>query len=114
MWYQDTTHGTAVKGAYALGQFARALARSLLQIAGLPGVMGTEIRTQIVHMTWFERLKMWLHAYETKVLDSCHEAIGRGPTRLASQEAAEKRWIAAKKNAVSNPLQDRLNSLGQD
>ena len=40
--------------------------------------MGTEIRTQLVHGTWFEKLKLWRHAYETKVFNSRHEAIGRG------------------------------------
>jgi len=56
--------------------------------------MGTEIRTQLVHRTWFEKLKLWRHAYETKVFNSRHEAIGRGPTRQGSQEAAERRWVA--------------------
>jgi hypothetical protein len=56
--------------------------------------MNTEIRTQLVHRTWLEKLRMWRHAYETKVFKSRHEAIGRGPTPETSLEAAEKRWIA--------------------
>jgi hypothetical protein len=55
----------------------------------------TETKTHLVHRTWLERLKLWRHAYETKVFNNRHEAIGRGPTPEASQKAAEKRWLAA-------------------
>jgi hypothetical protein len=49
-------------------------------------------------------LKLWRHAYETKVFRNRQEAIGRGPTPEAFQKAAEKRWLveqSAEKNAVS-------------
>ena len=55
-------------------------------------VMNTEFRTERVHRTWFERLRMWRHAYETKVVDGHHEAVGRGPTPAAARDAALKRW----------------------
>jgi hypothetical protein len=51
-----------------------------------------ETKTQRVHRTWFERLKMWRHAYETKVFDEHCEALGRGPTPGAARDAALKRW----------------------
>jgi hypothetical protein len=35
---------------------------------------------------------MWLHAYETKLLDGNREAVGRGPTPEAARDAALKRW----------------------
>jgi hypothetical protein len=66
--------------------------------------VSTETKTRLVHRTWWERLKLWRHAYETKVFKNRHEAIGRGPTPEASQKAAEKRWLveqSAGKNAVS-------------
>ena len=63
--------------------------------------MSTETKTYRVPRTLLERLKLWRHAYETKVFNSRYEAIGRGPTPEASQKAAEKRWIeqAAEKRA---------------
>ena len=66
--------------------------------------MSTETKARLVHRTWWERLKLWRHAYETKVFKNRHEAIGRGATPEASQKAAEKRWLveqSAEKNAVS-------------
>ena len=54
--------------------------------------MITETKTQRVHRTWFERLKMWRYAYETKVFDEQREAVGRGPTPRAARDAALKRW----------------------
>ena len=56
--------------------------------------VSTETSTRLVHRTWWERLKLWRHAYETKVFKNRHEAIGRGPTPEASQKVAEKRWLA--------------------
>jgi hypothetical protein len=55
--------------------------------------MAREIRTVRTPRTWFEKLKMWQRAYETKIRDARHEAIGRGATPEASQEAAERRWV---------------------
>lgn len=43
-------------------------------------------------------------AYKTKISNDRREATGRGPTPEASQEAAEKRWVAeqaAEKDASS-------------
>src|SRR5262245_15753898 len=51
-----------------------------------------EIKTERIHRTWFERLKMWRHAYEAKVFDGRREAVGRGPTPAAARDAALKRW----------------------
>jgi hypothetical protein len=56
--------------------------------------MSNEIKTERSHRTWWERVKMWRRAYKTKVSDGCHEAIARGPTPEASEEAAKKRWVA--------------------
>ena len=66
--------------------------------------MSVETKTRRVRRTWLERLKLWRHAYETKVFNNRHEANGRGPTPEASQKAAEKRWIeqAAKKERVES------------
>jgi hypothetical protein len=55
-------------------------------------VMSVETNTQRVHRTWFERLKLWRHAYETKVFDHRHETVGRGPSPAAARDAALKRW----------------------
>jgi hypothetical protein len=52
-----------------------------------------------------ERLKLWRHAYETKVFKNRHEAIGRGPTPEASQKAAKSDGSQSslpKKNAVAS------------
>ena len=43
-------------------------------------IVSTETKAERVHRTWFERLKLWRHAYETKVFDHRHEAVGRGPS----------------------------------
>src|SRR6516165_4373777 len=42
--------------------------------------MGAQIETSRVHRTWFDNLKLWPRAYETKIFDSTAEAIGRSPT----------------------------------
>ena len=55
-------------------------------------VMSIEAKTQRVPRTWFERLKLWRHAYEMKVFNHLHEAIGRGPSPAAARDAALKRW----------------------
>ena len=51
-----------------------------------------EIRTRRMRRTWLERLRLWQRAYETKVLDNVREAVGRGQTPEAAQDAALKRW----------------------
>ena len=56
------------------------------------GLRIAETQTERVHRTLFERLKMWRHAYETKVFDEHCEAFGRGPTPGAARDAALKRW----------------------
>ena len=53
----------------------------------------TQSVTSRVHRTWFDRLKLWRHAYQTKISDSRGEVIGRGPTPEASRDAAEWRWV---------------------
>ena len=54
----------------------------------------TEVRTSRTRRTWMEKLMFWRRAYETKIWDRHREAVGRGPTPQASQEAAERQWLA--------------------
>jgi hypothetical protein len=37
---------------------------------------------------------LWQRAHQTKISDGHHEAVGRGPTPEAAQEAAERQWVA--------------------
>ncbi len=55
--------------------------------------MSNEIKTttERSRRTWLEKLQMWPRAYKTKISDGRREAIGRGPTPEASQEATERR-----------------------
>jgi len=53
-----------------------------------------EIQTVRVRRTWLDKVQFWQRAYQTKIFDAHHEVYGRGPTREASVEAAERRWIA--------------------
>ncbi len=55
-------------------------------------VMNTEINTLLVRRTWFEKLRMWRHAYETKIFDERQEVVVRGPTPDAARKAALKQW----------------------
>src|SRR5262245_648980 len=52
----------------------------------------TQIVTLRVHRTWSDRLKLWRHAYQTKISDSRGEVIGRGYSAEASREADKKQW----------------------
>ena len=56
--------------------------------------MDPEINSVRNHRTWLERLRLWPRAYETKITDAHHEAIGRGPTTEASYAIARRRWHA--------------------
>jgi hypothetical protein len=56
-------------------------------------LMTTEVRTSRVSRTWLEKL-VWKRAYETKIFDERREVCGRGQTPEASQEAAERQWVA--------------------
>lgn len=62
--------------------------------------MAKKIETARTHRTWFEKLKMWHRAYETKMSDEHHEVIGRGATPEASREVAERRWAQTKPAAL--------------
>ena len=53
-----------------------------------------EIRTLRARRTWAEKLMLWKRAYQTKIWDGHREAIGRGSTAEAAQEAAERNWVA--------------------
>ena len=64
--------------------------------------MPTEVQTVRVRRTWLERLQLWQRAYETKIFDERREVYGRGPTRGASVEAAERSWIAEFTSQGSN------------
>ena len=52
-----------------------------------------QIVTLRVHRTWLDRLKLWRHAYQTKISDSRREVIGRASSPEASQEAAKRQWV---------------------
>jgi hypothetical protein len=53
-----------------------------------------DMQTSRVHRTWPEKLLLWRRAYQTKIFDERREIFGRGPTPEASQEDAERRWVA--------------------
>ena len=55
--------------------------------------METQIETVRVRRTLRDKLLLWRRAFETKIFDEHHEAIGRGPTVEASQEAALAVWV---------------------
>jgi hypothetical protein len=55
--------------------------------------MGTQIETVRVRRTLRDKLLLWRQAFETKIFDEHHEAIGRGPTVEASREAALAVWV---------------------
>jgi hypothetical protein len=57
--------------------------------------MGTEIETKRARRTWTDKLQLWPRAYQTKIFDNRHEAVGRGPTPEASRVAAMRRWVEA-------------------
>jgi hypothetical protein len=54
----------------------------------------TQVRTSRVRRTWLDKLLLWQRAYETRIFDEHREVSGRGPTPEASQDAAERRWVA--------------------
>jgi hypothetical protein len=54
--------------------------------------MKAEIKTIRTRRTWFERLRLWSRAYETKVYDARREVVARGPTPEASEAAAIRQW----------------------
>ena len=56
--------------------------------------MATEMQTVRVRRTWLDKLQFWQRAYQTKIFDERREVFGRGPTREASVEEAERRWVA--------------------
>ena len=65
----------------------------------------TEVRTSRTRRTWVEKLMLWPRAYQTKIWDRHREAVGRGPTPQAAQEAAERQWLlnASTKSAETTP-----------
>ena len=76
-------HEATCPGAVAYRDHIRALAQSM-----------TQIQTSRVHPTWLDRLLLWQRAYQTKIFDQQREVVGRGRTPEASQEAAERQWLA--------------------
>jgi len=62
-----------------------------------PDFVKTQIVTLRVHRTWFDRLKFWRRAYQTKISDSRGEVIGSGSSPEASQEAAERSLVEVRK-----------------
>lgn len=57
------------------------------------GLMGTQVETIRVRRTLRDKLLLWRRAFETKIFDERHEAVGRGPTVEASREAAMAAWV---------------------
>ena len=55
--------------------------------------MATELQTVRVRRTWRGKLQFWQRCYQTKIFDERREVYG-GPTREASVEEAERRWVA--------------------
>ena len=47
-----------------------------------------------VRRRWLDKLQCWQRAYQTKIFDERREVYGRGPTRVASVEEADRRWVA--------------------
>jgi hypothetical protein len=53
-----------------------------------------EFRTSRIRRGWLDRLKGFDRLYETKVTDGERVAYGRGPTREASEQSAQRNWEA--------------------
>jgi hypothetical protein len=53
-----------------------------------------EVQTSRVRRTWLDKFFFWRQAYQTRIRDKDREVSGRGQTPKASQEAAERRWVA--------------------
>jgi hypothetical protein len=53
-----------------------------------------EFRTSRVRRGWLDRLKGYDRLYETKITDGERVAYGRGPSREASEQAAQRNWTA--------------------
>ena len=88
---------TGVQSGFMLGEKVRQFAREYCYIdvtSGRQTLWMTEIQTSRVHRTWFDKLLLRQRAYQTKIFDEHREVLGRGPTPEASQEAAERRWVA--------------------
>jgi hypothetical protein len=54
-----------------------------------------EIRMRLGPANFLERFAGLSFAYETTITDGAFEVVGRGPTPVASHEAAHKRWELA-------------------
>ena len=68
--------------------------------------MKTDVQTERVHRTWFDKLLLWRRAYQTKISNDQLGVVGRGPTAHASEEAALRRWVEAYgKDASHHPVQ---------
>ena len=66
--------------------------------------MDPQVETRRVRRTWREKLSLWRRAYETTVSDGPREVIGRGPTREASQEDAERQWAEVEKKYLQHRI----------
>src|SRR5262245_25788460 len=82
---------------YSMNHNSRRLAPTMSSRVVIPPEHDPFVRTQIVtlrvHRTWFDRLKLWRHAYQTKISDSRGEVIDRASSPEASQGAAKRQWV---------------------
>jgi hypothetical protein len=98
------------------GAICPSVAQSLRHNGGVTSLRyGYEKKTVRTHRTWFDKLKMWQRAYETKISDERHEAIGRGATPEASRKppkdngskrrppAFASSWLASNRKGPKNP-----------
>jgi hypothetical protein len=65
----------------------------------------SEVHTTRVHRTLLDKMMLWRRAYETRVFDAHREAIGRGPTAEASQEAALSKWVSGEPVEPDEPTE---------
>jgi hypothetical protein len=58
-----------------------------------------------VHRTWLDKLLLWKRAYQTRISDEQREAVGRGPTIEASEQAALSRWVSKGQVETEQPTE---------
>ena len=73
-----------------------------------------ETHTSRVHRTWFEKLRLWRRAYETKIIDQHYVVTGRGPTSGASQKIAERLWVAENPPKNTNQVEDPSSGASRE
>jgi hypothetical protein len=75
-----------------------------------------KVETRLAHRTWIERLLLWRHAYETKIWESGHEVVGRGPTpgrgRQAKMERRNYRRRTRQRHIAVSEFNSAMHSPG--